>query len=126
MPRPNHTRLAARRSRALRRDLTTSEAASWADIKGAALGARFRRQVPIGDWIADFACFEPKLVIEVDDVSHDYREERGRTKYIEAKGFTILRFDNREIADPHVDHVGTIERWIGSLRQSGQAPTDKT
>ena len=52
----------------------------------------------MGHWIVDFACFDPRIVIEVDDRSHDYRDERRRTAFIESLGFLILRFDNVEVA----------------------------
>jgi hypothetical protein len=58
--------------------MTISEAALWRGISRRQTGARFRRQVPIGEWIADFACFDPKLVIEVDGESHDWRMTADR------------------------------------------------
>ncbi len=78
--------------------MTPGEARLWTIIRRSRLGARFRRQVPIGDWIADFACLGPKLVIEVDDQGHDLKDEGVRQCYFAAQGFTVLRFTNREIA----------------------------
>ena len=98
MTRPEHTNLAAERARRLRNSLTVSEARLWECLKNRATGARFRRQVPIGVWIADFASLRPRIVIEVDDSSHIWRDETVRTNYIESRGFVVLRFSNREIA----------------------------
>ena len=116
--RPRHTRLAGRRAKALRRQLTVSEARLWDGIKGKATGARFRRQVPIGTWIPDFVCLQPRLIVEVDDRSHDYRDESERTAYLESLGFTILRFTNKEIAQEVHDAIGTIEHWVQILREA--------
>ena len=124
MPRPPHTYLAARRAHRLRNELTISEAALWAGISRRQAGARFRRQVPIGEWIADFACLDPKLVIEVDDDSHDWRDETVRTAYIEAQGFRILRFDNAELAESSdVDAIATVCHWVEALRE-GRDPEE--
>jgi BirA family biotin operon repressor/biotin-[acetyl-CoA-carboxylase] ligase len=98
MSRPASNRSAKRRAQVHRRDLTISEARLWGALKGKALGVRFRRQVPIGMWIVDFACFDPKVVIEVDGESHEYRDERLRSDYIKSLGFRVLRFDNLDVA----------------------------
>jgi len=102
-------------------EMTISEAALWDGIRRKQTGARFRRQVPIGIWIADFASFSPKLVIEVDDESHDLRDETERTHDIESRGFTILRFDNEEIAQHPDDAVDTVRTWVEALR-AGRDP----
>jgi len=108
MARPPHTKLAALRARELRNEMTVSEASLWSGIRGARTGGRFRRQVPMGRWIVDFACFDPKIVIEVDDKSHDYRDERERSAFIESLGFRILRFDNIDVAQ----QIDAIVRFI--------------
>jgi very-short-patch-repair endonuclease len=101
--------------------LTVSEARLWGGIKGGVVGAHFRRQVPIGVWIADFASLQPRLVVEVDDPSHDLRDEAARTAAIEACGFTVLRFTNREIAEDVHGAVATVRLWVQRL-QAGQRP----
>jgi len=53
--------------------------------------------VPIGVWIVDFASLLPKIVVEIDDPSHYWRDEEVRTRYLESQGFTVLRFSNREV-----------------------------
>jgi very-short-patch-repair endonuclease len=78
--------------------MTVSEARVWGALEGRGAGARFRRQVPCGHWIADFCCFNPKLVIEVDDTSHEFRDETLRTKCFEAQGFPVLGFTDKQVA----------------------------
>lgn len=88
------------RARCLRKQLTAAERKLWSELRRHQFGGlRFRRQVPIGAYIIDFACFDPKLVIEVDGSQHmqavDYDNER--TKYLESLGYTVLRFWNNEV-----------------------------
>ena len=115
MPGPEHTDLAARRARRLRNSLTVSEARLWPHLKNQATGARFRRQVPIGVWIVDFASLRPKIVIEVDDSSHEWRDETARTNYLESRGFVVLRFSNREVAQELDGVLEMIEQTISDL-----------
>lgn len=67
--------------------MTISEARLWVAIRGGLVGARFRRQVPIGYWVADFASLNPRLVIEVDDTSHDPATNRFAPDISRRKGF---------------------------------------
>ena len=65
------TRCATLRARELRRTMTDAEAKLWSRLRdGRLLGTKFRRQVPIGSYIADFCCRNLKLVIEVDGGQH--------------------------------------------------------
>ncbi len=102
--------------------MTVFERRLWDGLKANGAGARFRRQVPIGPWIADFACLEPKLAVEVDDKSHDWRDETERTRQIENQGFTVLRFTNAEVAGNIHGVLSTIENWVASLRDTGEPP----
>ena len=102
--------------------MTVSEARLWAAIRGGSVGARFRRQVPIGYWIADLASLSPRLVIEVDDTSHEFRDESMRTDYFNSQGFSVLRFSNKRIAQELPEVVGTIESWVQHIRLHGEAP----
>jgi very-short-patch-repair endonuclease len=59
---------------------------------------KFRRQVPIGDWIVDFASFEHRVVVEADGSQHaDSERDRRRDQDLASRGFRILRFWNNEI-----------------------------
>ncbi|QLC27049.1 endonuclease domain-containing protein [Parasphingopyxis algicola] len=82
---------------------TPPEKALWNALRAGRLdGAKFRRQVVIGRYIADFACRTPtKIVVEADGESHaaqhDYDAER--TAFLERKGYRVLRFTNSEISN---------------------------
>ncbi|MEX2322420.1 MAG: DUF559 domain-containing protein [Acidimicrobiia bacterium] len=123
MSRPPHDPITGHRARALRNHLTIPEARLWGCIRRNQLGVRFRRQVPIGPWIVDFACLNPKIVIEVDDPSHDWPDEANRTRYLESLGFTLLRFDNKDVIE--IDAVvRSIETAIGALQRGEPLPWD--
>jgi len=57
-------------------------------------GVKFKRQVPVGPYIADFACFDRKLIIELDGGQH---AESARDAWFVAQGFQILRFWNNDV-----------------------------
>ena len=84
------------RAQTMRSSQTMAEAALWNLLRGRRLdGLKFRRQAPMGNYIADFVCLWPRLVIEADGASHqnpDY--DARRDAWFEAQGFKVLRFDN--------------------------------
>ena len=92
------TRTAARRSR---REPTMAEAAMWKLLRDRRLSdLKFRRQMPIGPYIADFCCPALKLIIELDGGVHVLRAESDakRDGWLTAKaGFTVLRFGNEAV-----------------------------
>ncbi|MGV3614377.1 MAG: endonuclease domain-containing protein [Fimbriimonas sp.] len=58
------------------------------------MGVKFRRQAPIGPFIADFLSYDPKLIIELDGGAHDAKElyDENRQAWLESQGYTVLRF----------------------------------
>jgi very-short-patch-repair endonuclease len=97
-----------------RKEQTPSEKALWNELRK--LPFRFRRQHPIDDYIADFACVEKRLIIEVDGEYHNIPEQKAadaiRTECIEQKGFRVIRYHNDEV-DNHIAEV--IEEIKGIL-----------
>lgn len=59
------------RARRLRAEATYAERALWDALRGGALGVRFRRQHPVGRYVADFACVPARLAIELDGAVHE-------------------------------------------------------
>jgi len=95
------TRLASL-ARSLRRNATNAERRLWNGLRRKEVGGfRFRRQVALGGYIADFASFDARLVIEVDGATHSTDDELARdlarTAALAAQGFAILRFTNHEV-----------------------------
>ena len=93
-----HTALA----RHLRREQTASEARLWTLVRGRRLAdAKFRRQVPIDRYIADFVCVEARLIVEIDGGAHDDEAAQlrdiERTAILEACGYLLVRFSNHQV-----------------------------
>jgi very-short-patch-repair endonuclease len=85
-------------------------------------GLPFRKQVPVGDYIPDFACLAIKLVIEVDGGQHDARkaEDDARTAVLEAQGYRVLRFWNNEVFGNIDGVLQVIVETCRSLEQSSR------
>ncbi|MCP1660763.1 endonuclease domain-containing protein [Neisseria perflava] len=84
----------------MRREMTEAERVLWFHLRANRLGGyKFRRQQPLGAYIADFVCTRPKLIIEADSGQHTEQTayDNTRSKWFEAQGFTVLRFWNHEI-----------------------------
>ena len=79
---------------------TQAEELMWEQLRAKRLGGyKFRRQVPIEGFIADFACFASKLVVELDGEQHRDRAvyDEFRKRVINKSGYRVLRFWNHEI-----------------------------
>jgi len=89
-------------ARKLRKTMTPQEVKLWAHLRPLRQqGFKFRRQVPLRGYIVDFACFEARLIIEIDGSQHGFAEhaerDRARDEVLERGGFSVLRFWNAEI-----------------------------
>jgi very-short-patch-repair endonuclease len=86
-------------ARALRRDATPVERRLWQGLRRHQLRSlKFRRQVPLGPYIADFYCASAKLVIEVDGISHiDSRGDAVRDAWMARRGIRVVRVANRDV-----------------------------
>jgi very-short-patch-repair endonuclease len=85
------------RARALRANGTPAERAMWRILREAFPDARFRRQVPLHHFIAEFASHRARLVIECDGGQHSKETDAQRTRLIEAGGYRVLRFWNNDV-----------------------------
>lgn len=86
----------------LRGRQTSTESLLWKKLRGRHFhGFKFRRQYPLGPWIADFACPEKKLVVEIDGGDHAMRKEkdRRRDEAMMRENFLILRFNNSQVKE---------------------------
>ncbi len=90
-----------RNAEALRYKMTAAEDLLWGHLKGKQLGAKFRRQHPLGIYIADFYCHQHKLIIELDGSIHNLHEiaqnDIERQTNLELDGLKVLRFTNNQI-----------------------------
>src|SRR5687767_9344588 len=89
----------AEAARLLRRRQTLPEKRLWHILRDRFPGYKFRRQLPIGPYFADFCCLEKKLLIEVDGKHHTFQmdDDLSRTTYLETQGFKVIRFSNTQV-----------------------------
>ena len=90
------------RPKQLRRTMTRAETLLWRHLKAGRLaGLGFRRQSPMGNYIADFVAHSCKLVVEVDGESHDFesrlRHDERRDAWFASRGYRVLRFANHDV-----------------------------
>jgi very-short-patch-repair endonuclease len=74
----------------------------WSVLRAKQLcGLKFRRQHPIEPWIADFACLEKMLVVEIDGGYHDnvVEDDVKRQRHLEALGWKVIRFTDKEVEE---------------------------
>jgi very-short-patch-repair endonuclease len=103
--------LLQQRARQLRKEMTEAERKLWNRLRRQQLGGlRFRRQVPFDKYIVDFACFEVKIIIELDGSQHAIQVayDEQRTKFLQSFGYKVLRFWNNEI-------LGDIENVLQTI-----------
>ena len=91
--------MANKRARQLRTTMTDAERRLWACLRNRRfVGYKFRRQHPLGPFIADFACIEHRLVIEADGGQHaESATDQRRSRWLERRGWRVLRFWNTDI-----------------------------
>jgi len=81
-------------------------------------GSHFRRQVPIGPYVADFACLAAKLIVEVDGSGHamdaNIARDAERTAWLESQGYTVLRFWNPDVLTRLTDVLTAIDAAVRS------------
>ena len=103
--------------RHLRRNATEAEKVLWRLLRDRSLGgAKFRRQFPIGEYIADFVCLEHRLIVEADGGQHDSSgNDKDRTAWLESQGFRVMRFWNNDILE---NPDGVAAMFLTALGQS--------
>ncbi len=110
-------------ARRLRANATETEILLWKQLRGLeTVGTHFRRQVPIGPYVADFACMAARLVIELDGSQHNTDAQRARdeqrTRWFESEGYRVIRFWNNDLAS---NMNGVLETVYAALYGSRDA-----
>jgi very-short-patch-repair endonuclease len=101
--------------------MTDAERKLWFALRDRRLsGTKFRRQVPIGPFIADFASYEARMIVEVDGGQHaDSVNDARRDRWFAANGFRVLRFWNNEVLK-NLD--GVLDRVVDVVRAATPHP----
>jgi very-short-patch-repair endonuclease len=108
------------RARQLRSNQTDAERVLWRKLRLLkSEGFHFRRQAPIGKYVADFACHSAKTVIEVDGGQHGHPKgiagDDARTEWLESQGYRVIRFWNNDV-------LGNIEGVMTALMNTLRSP----
>lgn len=105
-----------------RKNMTLGERVLWDRLKGKQLGVTFLRQYIIGDYIADFACLEAHLVVEVDGGYHSeprqQEDDACRQQWLEEHGFHVIRFTNEQVEFDTAKCVLTIKTYLSNSNES--------
>jgi very-short-patch-repair endonuclease len=102
--------LAQARAKAMRVEATDAERALWRLLRDRRLaGMKWRRQVPLGQFIVDFICLEHRIIVECDGSQHaENSRDTSRDAWLRSQGFIIVRFWNHEILSEGANVVDTI------------------
>jgi len=121
MPHQPVTRAKRSFARTLRREMTEAENKLWQELRDRRLDRiKFRRQTPIGKYIADFVCLEAGLIVEIDGSQHaDSESDLARGTELKARGFRVLRFWNDEVLK---DMDGVCDTIIAYVKDTGLQP----
>jgi very-short-patch-repair endonuclease len=87
-------------ARDLRMRETVAEKHLWSILRNRSVhGLKFRRQHPIGPFVADFCCTEYRLIVELDGKIHEetVEQDEERTRLLAASGYHVIRFRNDEV-----------------------------
>jgi len=124
-PRVHHRTIGAsarqmERARKLRREMTLSEVLLWRELRGKPLGLKFRRQFAVAGYVADCACLDRRLLIEIDGIVHDMsdRPERDlkRDAALTAVGWTVRRIPAADVLKDVASVAASIVAYADSLR----------
>jgi very-short-patch-repair endonuclease len=109
------------RARRLRRDMTEAEKKLWRRIRDQQIGGhKFRKQMPIGPYVADFCCLAQHLIVEVDGGQHaePSEAELRRNRFLAAEGYRIVRFWNNDV-------LGNIEGVLWKIAEALRVALDR-
>lgn len=99
------------RAKVMRKEPALYERRLWTLLRDRRLeGLKFRRQIVIGRYIADFVCLRHRLIVEADGPQHEDRIEHdaARDAWLNEQGFVVLRFTNSEIENRSWEVVSAI------------------
>jgi len=86
-------------ARALRRDSTDVERKLWAALRSRQMAFKFRRQHPVPPYVADFACPEARLIVELDGGQNGGERDAARDAALEVAGWVVRRYWNSEVVE---------------------------
>jgi len=109
--------------------MTRPEWKVWYHLRAKRFGHwKFRRQVPMGQYVVDFVCERACLIVEIDGGQHNERREQDeqRTSWLNAQGYSVLRFWNNEVVENMDGVLTTILKALPPPRPSPKGEGDFT
>ena len=123
----NLTKMKTVRARQLRRNSTDVEMKVWQKLRNRQLGVDFRRQHPVDNYVLDFYAPAIRLAVELDGGQHaetaTVAHDTSRTRWLENRGVTILRFWNSDVVQNISGVLEVIAAKVAELQLSGMTPT---
>ena len=97
-----HKSTTLEQAKILRKNMTPQELKLWQILRNNSFyGLKFKRQVPIGNYVVDFICEIENLIIEIDGGQHNFDEraeyDKQRTEFLENLGYKVIRFWNNDV-----------------------------
>ena len=119
------------RARKLRKDMSVPERLLWRRLRLRPLGLKFRRQHPIGPYVADFCCLSERFVVEVDGSAHNSIDrakfDERRAQFLKDNGYRVLRVSARRVlADPDGTAEAIVARAGNPLHRPAAGPPPRT
>ena len=100
--------------------MSLPEVKLWQHLRGNGAGVKFRRQHPIGPYVADFYCAAAKLIIEIDGSAHDMGDrpskDQQRDRWLEGRGYRIVRVPAKDVLNDANAVADALMRLVQSLR----------
>jgi very-short-patch-repair endonuclease len=113
-------RIPTERVRKLRHNPTEAEKAAWYLLRNRRLGAKFRRQYRIENWVVDFYCFEHRLAVELDGSVHSQpsqmRRDADKEDYLKSIGIQLLRIPNDLVMEDPEGFLRKVREQVGAIR----------
>ncbi|WP_178990789.1 leucine--tRNA ligase [Winogradskyella schleiferi] len=127
----NNSNLLIKHAQEMRDNPTPAEAALWFELRGKKIGAKFRQQHLIDDFIADFVCLDKKLIVEVDGEIHKNQDEADelRTERLEYEGYKVIRFSNAKVLTNIEEVLAEIKKELSqreSIKNTAQRESDNS
>lgn len=117
------------RAKVLRKNMTDAETKLWWELRELKeQGFYFRRQVPLGNYVADFACLKYNLIVEVDGGHHaegeQFAHDRKRDAWLASEGFKVMRFWNSDVLEHMTDTVDAIVSKLIEISRTKALPLE--
>lgn len=114
-------------ARSLRKRMTLPEVLLWQALRKRSFpNFRFRRQVPIGPYVADFACLQAAVILEVDGMAHEHEQavihDTRRDAYLRERGFQVVRIAARDVLRDLNGLLDGLGAWLQETRGDKASP----